>query len=216
MRSQRRFGSSLRGFPRPGEFALLGIILTGGLYPLAKAAFPTHVPVICGLPTPDRATATHLAVEGKLAAAALVALCLPLGARMFAGSWLALLHASPLRIGLAVASVVTTMLTAYDACTGFHAVERGAHGCECWLTALLAGLAALTFAVCVLAGRAIVRLLKQTLRAIAGAVFQRRCLLPQIFARRVRFAVANAAGVLLACSRAGRGPPARLAASAAG
>lgn len=189
------------------EGLLLGIILLGSVYPVLREAFPSAAHILCGLPTPDGSALTRQALTGKLYCVAALAVLLPWLAHRYAGSWVALTRVSALRIALVIAAVATAALTAYDACTGFHAADRTTQGCECWLTALLAGLAALVAALSVLAGRAIVRLLRHTVRAIVAALFERRYYGASPFLHRSRTRSPHAQHGYFAYRYSGRAPP---------
>lgn len=192
---------------RSEELLLLAIVLLGGAYPMVREAFPSAMPVLCGLPTPDGTAIVERALAGKLLCAISLAALLPLVARSLGGSWSALTRSSVVRSALVAAGTVTAALTAYDACTGFHATERTAQGCACWLTALVAGLTAFAVAVLILAGRALLRTLHEALDAMADAFFLAlRCEAPPVL-RLHATTPATPCGVLLARRGAGRAPP---------
>lgn len=186
---------------------LVFIAIVGAGYPILREAFPAAAHVICGLPTPDTAAQTRLALEGKLACAASLAVAVPWLARCCVGSWVVLTRMPAVRGALVAAAVVTVTMTAYDACTGFHSTQRTAEGCACWLTALLAGLAAVGVMLFVFAGRAIVAFLRLAITAIIEVVLRLRAGAPPPFARRAATGLVHAGGILLAYRFAGRGPP---------
>jgi hypothetical protein len=158
------------------------------------------------MPLRAGAAAGRAALIGKVCCAFGLAVLLPVGARALAGSWVALTRTSAYQLALGVAGTCTATLTAYDACTGFHAAGPMAEGCTCWLTALLAGLAALITVVLVLAGRAILAFLRDAIVDILAAFFALRLDTTLAFSGRGDVRIA-AAGALLARYRAGRGPP---------
>jgi hypothetical protein len=110
------------------------------------------------------------AVHGKIALTAVLVAAVPLLFWRFVGSWRSVLGVPIARSGLAIAATVTTGLTAYDLCTGFHATERGAHGCACWMTAAVAVLGALVTIAVVFLGREILRWIGATLTTIVKAI----------------------------------------------
>lgn len=197
------------------EGALLGFVLLGSLYPIAREAFPAAAHFLCGLSQPPGIALVQDALIGKLACAAALALALPWLARLRAGSWVALTRVSVLKAALVIAAVATATLTAYDLCTGFHAAERTSQGCACWLTALIAGLAALLAALAILGGRAFLRFLREAVTEIIGAILQVRPAGSAPFSHRPREARAHLRAAVLAYCCAGRGPPGRIALSPA-
>lgn len=186
---------------------LFAIVLLGAGYPILREDYPAAVRILCGLPLPNGTAQTHIALVGKLVCAVILAIALPLAARACAGSWFALTRISMLSAALVAAVSVTVTLTAYDACTGFHATERTSEGCACWLTALLAGLAALAVLLFIIAGRAIVAFLRLAITAIIDAVVHIRRYATTPFVRHLPLVSAPVGGVLLAYRFAGRGPP---------
>lgn len=208
MNRRRGFWARLRTvrIGRCEELLLLGIIALGASYPILREAFPSVIPVLCGLPTPDGTAVTHRALLGKVACAAVLTAFLPLLARKAAGSWAALTRAPAYRVALVVAAVATATLTAYDTCTGFHATARTAEGCACWLTGVVAGCAALAAALLVLAGRALLSLMREVLVAFVEAVLRLRRDVTPLFSR-CSATTPRASGILLARRHSGRGPP---------
>ena len=183
------------------------MIVAGASYPIVQKAFPSALPILCGQATPAVFAVTQHVLFGKIAFALALLLALPLAARVLAGSWLALTRVPAHRAGLIVAGIATTMLTAYDMCTGFHAAQPMAGGCACWLTALVAGFVASSAALAILAGRSIAGRLHRALFAIVEAAFRPRRRLEPLFLALATHAL-SAAGILLARRHAGRGPPA--------
>lgn len=191
---------------RVEELLLLGIVLFGAAYPMLREALPAAIPVLCGLPTPDGTAITHRALAGKVACVLALTLLVPLAARVAAGSWAALARAPAYRVALCTAATAATTLTAYDACTGFHATQRTTEGCACWLTAAVAGIGALAAALLILGGRALLGLVRDALVALARAVFRRRRSGAPLFSTGRRAAPAIASAVR-ARPYAGRAPP---------
>jgi hypothetical protein len=192
-------------FGRRDELLLLAVIVVGALYPVFGGTLHAEFPILCGLPAATGASADHWALVGKMCCALALAVLMPVGARALAGSWTALARSSAYRVALGVAGVCTATLTAYDACTGFHAARPMAEGCTCWLTALLAGVAALVTVLVILGGRALVELLRDAIVVILAS-FRSRLHAGPSFSDRNDVAVMTA-GALLARLGAGRGPP---------
>jgi len=207
MSSRREVDARSSGvqFGRCDELLLLGVIVVGALFPVFRGTLHAEFPILCGLPEPTAASAGYQALVGKMCCALALAVLMPVAARAFAGSWIALARSSAYRVALGVAGVCTATLTAYDACTGFHAARPMAEGCTCWLTALLAGVGSLVTVLLILGGRALVELLRD---AIVGmfASFRSRLYAAPSFSDRNDVAV-MAAAALLARLCAGRGPP---------
>lgn len=200
-------------FGRFEETLLAAIVAVGTAFPILREVFHAALGALCGAANPTAIGAVRTALDGKLVCAGALALALPCVARRCAGSWGALTRVSAGRGALVIGAVTTTTLTAYDWCTGFHAADRTAQGCACWLTAALAALAALVAALAILAGRALLRTLREAVCALVEALFASRAPSAAPFLRRGRRVTRESAGVLWAYRCAGRGPP-RPAASA--
>jgi hypothetical protein len=208
MRSRPELAARLRRvrFGRCEELLLLGIIVLAALYPVVLEGAGNVLPVLCGWHGPSADAATRLALAGKIACAAAVVGILPFAARYCAGSWAALTRSSAYGAALGVAAVATATLTAYDACTGFHATRPMAAGCMCWLTAVIAGCSALLAALVILAGRAVLALLHDVLVVVLETFCAARPAAAPSFAR-FRVWRCAATGTLLARRFHGRAPP---------
>ena len=191
---------------RVEELLLCVLVGCGAFYPILRELASRFAPVLCGLPTNGNVALVEEALRGKIACAVGLAVLLPVLTRVLAGSWRALAGIRVPRAILSVAGVATTTLTAYDACTGFHATQRTAEGCACWLTAAVAGAIALAVALLILSGRALLALFRDAVVAIIAAIFGRTAATHAPFAVLCE-ALAAARGALLARHRAPRGPP---------
>lgn len=209
MKRCHRAVERLRGVPfgRCEELLLLGVIVLAAMYPILHEAIQALGPILCGQPATGGDTVAHQALIGKVGCTLGLAILVPFGARAFAGSWAALTRSSAYGVALAVAGVATATLTAYDACTGFHATQPMAEGCACWLTALVAGLSALLAVLLILGGRAFLALMREALVVILETFCELQTPAAPHFSSLRRDAVL-AVGTLLARRSAGRAPPA--------
>lgn len=195
-------------FDAAGDWLLLGVVLIGGLFPVLLEALGARGTFLCGLPIADASFVTRQALSGKTACTLAVLALLPSVVRSCGGgSWSALTRASLRRVILVAAGVTTAALTTFDICTGFHATHRTVEGCACWMTALVAGSAALIAALLVLASRAVVRALHDALVAIVEAFLRVGGPADAGFVFLPRRAAVAAGNVALRAQRTPRGPP---------
>jgi hypothetical protein len=147
--------------------------------PIVRELMP-YSGFICGLGHLSNTGLIDAAVHGKIVLTAVLVAAIPFALWRVAGSWHTVLGVPIARSGLTIAATVTAGLTAYDLCTGFHATERGAHGCACWMTAAVAVLGAIVTIVVVFLGREILGWIGATLTTIVKAIVRLSACPPEI------------------------------------
>ena len=165
---------------------------------------------ICGLQHLSDATLIDGALHGKIALTAVLVAAIPFVFRRFVGSWRSILGVPVARSALAIAATVTAGLTAYDLCTGFHATERGVHGCACWMTAAVAVLGALVTIAVLFLGREILRWIGARLITIVKAIARISACPPEIGAAWLFDGGRTFRSLVAADRLAARGPPRRV------
>jgi hypothetical protein len=188
------------------DVALGLLIVMAACFPALRELAQHLVPALCGAPMVESPAIGWPTLLGKLGCVLVLACGLPLLAGRLVGSWSGVARIALGRAALGAAGIVTAMLTAYDLCTQFHAAQAMSNGCACWLTALVAALAATSAVGVIVSARALVGQARRTIRALVALLARKRHALTVSSIERA-LVVALKAGISLARACAGRAPP---------